>query len=807
MRHPGSPFLIVGLLSLGLGATTVMFSLFDATFLRPLPVGHPEQLVRIVRPGPRVGMYSSFPYAYYQSLHDHAKTLAAVFGETGDLHFRLTEPLPAEQVTVQGVTPEYFEALGVHALYGRVLLPGDANGSPGMPPAVLSYGLWRRRFGGDPGVVNGRTLVLAGQRFAIVGVMPRDFNGLTIDVTPNLRIPLRAYLPLTHQTFDLAWFGLAGRLKPGFNPVRAQAECQVLFQSSMKDFLQGVMKLAPQALARELRVGVELEPLERGLSVIRDRYGSALKLMMASMILVVVIVCTNVGGLMLARAAAHEQETAVRLAMGATRLQMLRHVLAESFALAVFGAAGGLLVAVVAMPLAAHSLPPIRGIDTSMVLPSVDAQLDCRVFVFLAILSLLTMALFAFSPAIAVSRTNLDRLLRHARSSRKWRGRQVLVTCQVALCTLLLVMVSLLVRTLQKLQSTDPGFDRDHIATFTLNLSEQTDRAVFLRTLTDRIRSLPGVVSVAMSSIGVMREHGLASTVAPAGERARKTDFLNASRNNVSLEYFDTMGEHILGGRDFVASDLRGPNSRGPVMTIVNQAFARRFFPDVGPLGKRFGTGLDVANGAYEIIGVVADSKYRSIREPITPTFYTMSTDFDQLVLYVSTRMKPHAIIEPTRKVLTLLDPTLPFLEVHTLAEEVDNSMASERVTAALASTLGAVATLLAGVGIYGLMAYVVTERRREIGIRMALGAQPAQIAELVVGQTLTVTLFGVAAGLLGAIIVAPGIRSLLYGVSPQDPTSLLGAAVFVTITCVVAALYPAVRATRVDPMVALRYE
>jgi ABC-type antimicrobial peptide transport system permease subunit len=267
---------------------------------------------------------------------------------------------------------------------------------------------------------------------------------------------------------------------------------------------------------------------------------------------------------------------------------------------------------------------------------------------------------------------------------------------------------------------------------------------------------------------------------------------------------------HILTGRDFIASDTITPKSTQPEMAVINQTFSQQFFPNTDPVGKQFGFAagmLGVADGRFEIVGVVSDAKYRSLREPIKPMFYTLQADADQFVLYVRTRMRPESIIEPVRKVLASLDPSIPFLEVHTLAEEVDNTTAGDRLTAALSSLFGFIAALLAGAGIYGLLAYVVTERRREIGIRMALGAQPAQIGELIARQTLSMTAVGVTLGLGGALMAGPGIRSLLYGISPQDPRSLIPAVALVSLTTALATIISALRATRVDPMVALRYE
>jgi predicted permease len=788
----------------------VIFSLFDAAFLRTLPVGHPEELVRMVRRFPKIGTHSEFHYAYYQALRDHATTLEAAFGETKYSRFSMTDPEPAEEISVHGVTPEYFQALGARALYGRVLVPTDATETPGMPPAVLSYGFWQRRFRGDPGVVNGRTLLVNGHRFVIVGVTPRDFNGFTVDTSPDVRVPFRALVPLQNWTPDQIVLELAGRLKPGFTRLHAEAECRALWQTTMKDYVQNVEKLSPQAVSSVLSRGMGLDPLDRGVSVIRDQYGDMLKLLMAFVSLLVLLVCANVAGLLLARSAARQQEVAVRLAVGATRLRLAQQVLAESFLLAAPGAAGAFAIALGAMPMAARLLPPIRDISTSLVALSVDTRINWRVFLFLLALTLLTILLSSITPALAVSRTNLDALLRAVRSTSGWRPRQALITFQIALCTFLLAMASLFVRTFQQLQRANPGFDRDHIATFTINLAGKPGGVALLRTFSERVRELPGVVSVAASSIGVLREHGMSTTVAPMGQRLTRADFLNSNLNNVSPGFFATMGMHIVAGRDFIASDLPEPKPTAPEMAVINQAFAQRFFPNTEPVGKRFGgaEGMEgVADGKYEVIGVVSDAKYRSLREPIKPMFYTLEPDADQFVLYVRTRMQPEGIIEPVRKALASLDPTVPFLEVHTLAEEVDNSIAGERLTAGLASLFAALAALLAGAGIYGLLAYVVTERRREIGIRMALGAQPAQIGKLILRQTLTMTAAGVVLGLAGALISGPGIRSLLYGISPQDPRSLAAAMIFVAATSAAATIFPAVRATRVDPMVALRYE
>ena len=664
-KNPGFTMLVTGLLALGIGATTVIFSLFDAVFLRPLPVRRPAELVRMgQRYRPNAPLQSNFPYAYYESLHDRATTFAAIFGETGKyFHFAMSNPEPAEEITVHGVTADFFSALGVRAQYGRVLFPEDANESPGMPPAVLSYAFWQRRFSGNTTVVNKGTLLVNGHRFLIVGVMPREFNGISVDTAPDVRIPRRAFSLLVNFKDDQldSDFELAGRLKPDFSRSQGEAECRVIWQSTMKDYYLNIEKEPPRVASVLLGRSVRLEPLERGVSLLRDRYGDVLKLLMASVALLFLIVCTNVAGLLLERAATRQQEITVRLAVGATRVRLLRQVLAENLLFAVLGSGAGLLVAVGGMPLAKRVLPPIRGYPSTSLLPlSIDVGIDWRVFLFLLVLSLVAMLLFSLSPAFAVSRSNLNSLLRATRASVAVRGRQALIALQIALCTFLLVIASLFVRTFQQLQRVDSGFDRNHIATFTLNLSGYTGKAdVFLRTFTERVRALPGVVSVGASSVGVMRGSGVAMTVAPEGQRIIPADFLNTSVNYVSPGYFETMGMHILDGRDFTASDTPAPKQAAPIMVVVNQAFLERVFPNSQPLGKLFGRegAGELAGGMYEIVGVVSDAKYRSLRAPIVPTFYTPEADPDDFVLNVRTRMRPEAIIAPVRKVLAFLLP------------------------------------------------------------------------------------------------------------------------------------------------------
>jgi predicted permease len=806
-KSPGFTLVAVALLGAGIGANAVIFSALDAVLLRPLPVKHPEELVRIVQRSPQLGTRSSFAYSFYEALRDHSTTLSAVFGEQ-ESWVALNEPRPAEQIRLSLVTPEYFDVLGVSAMSGRTLTRDDAKENPGMIPAVVSYGFWRRRFDADPSAV-GATLTVHGHKFAIVGVMPRDFNGTSLDASPDVRLPLRA-APLLFDApnvprtlLDLSDLSIAGRLKLGVTRSQARAECYSLWRASTEAFYKDHQDL----LASELRRGMDVDALDRGTSILRDKFGSALELLIASVSLLLLMVCANLAGLLLARSTSRTEEIAVRLALGATRKRLVRLMLTESALLAVLGSAGGLLIALVSTPLLVRALPPMRDLYTTRVAISLNIGIDRRVLLFSFVISAMTVLLFGLVPAIGASRTSLDSVLRGARAAGGWRGRRALIVFQIALCTVLLAGAGLLARTFEQLRRVDPGFDAGHLITFTTvpSLTGYTvEQARSLRlALTDKVRQLPGVLSVSVASRGLMRGSGMKSTVTVAGHQPMPGDFLNTSLNSVTPGYFETMGMRIVAGRDLTPADER--IQKPPYSAIVNQAFAHHFFDGVDPIGRRFGNPPET----NEIVGVVSDAKYRSLREPMTPTYYSVWRDQEDqsMQLEVRTRARPQSIIDQVRESLAALDPALPFTEIETMSDEVDASSAGERLTATLASLFGALAALLAAIGIYGLLAYAVAQRRREIGIRMALGARPADIGEMIGIEALAIVGAGIALGIGAAAIVAPLVKSLLYGVAPSDYLSLGSAALFVATIAAAATAIPLLEATRIDPSSALRQE
>jgi putative ABC transport system permease protein len=800
----------VALLVVGIGANALIFSAFDAILWRPLPVRHPEELVRMVQHIPRIGTSSTFHYSFYQALRDRSTTLSAIFGEAA-IDVAMSQPTPAEQVRVHMATPEFFQVLGTPALAGRTLTEDDAKVNSATPSAVLSYDFWRRRFNADPDAV-GRTIVLHARPFVIVGVMPRAFNGTSVDTAPDIRVPLSSFEVLWSepQTFSVeeAALDLGARLKSGVTRAQAQAETLAIWRAAIEPY--SVDNPHGRGVYDQFRTGMELDPLERGVSILRERYAGALSLLIVSVGLLQLMVCANVTGLLLTRIASRRGEIAVRLALGATRGRLAKQMFVESLLLTGLGAIGGALLAFAASPWVARALPPIRDIAARRLTLAADFDPDLRVLLFALAISVSTALLSGVAIAITVWRTKIESMLRGARASGAWRGRQAIVVFQIALCTLLLTCAGLLVRTFEQLHSVNAGFDRDHIVTFTANPSlsgyTASREQALLSALIGRVREIPDVVSVALAQRGVLRGRGIGMTAAPVGQQPSTADFLGTNLNVVSPEYFVTMGMQLVAGRDFTIAD--DPDVK-PGKVLVNQAFVRRFFPNVDPLGQQFGAGLPqrVVGPMFEIIGVVSDAKYRSLREPMMPTVYQLSREFDLFVLHVRTRGGPESIVQPVRQALAALDPALPFAEISTLAEEADASTAGERVTAALASFFGTIAALLSAVGLYGLLAYIVAQRRREIGIRMALGAQIADIGLLIGRTALAMVVGGMALGLGAAAAGTQWIRSLLYGVAPSDPRSLAVAAVFVALVAAVAIAISVMGATQIEPAAALRQE
>ena len=804
-KSPGFFATVIVLFGLGIGLNCAIFSLVDALLLRPLPVARPNELVRLVQVTDRLGARSSFTYHTYRSLTERAKGLAAVFGYH-ETTIALRDSRGARSIACHVVSGTFFSALGVRPLYGRALLPADELRTSDAFPAVLSYAFWRGYYAGDPSVV-GRRLTLQNRVFTAVGVMPAEFHGVELDTTPDVFIPLIAAEGLdadpNFNSYRKLDYALVARLRSGVPPLAAQAEAESIFKAAIEEEFHGAQDSNYWTTGK-----FQLQSIANGVSLMRPKFSSALLLLMGGGVLLLLIVCANIGGLLLARTAARRSEIAIRLAIGATGKQLVRQWLTETLLVSLAGAVLGLAAAWGAMPLIARGLPPLRNLNATLVTLSLDLKPNARLFAFSLLLCILT-ALFAGLPsAIQATHHDLHLALKAVRATQRQPLRWVLISLQVALCTLLLSMAGLLVSTFQHLRALDPGFDRDHVVTFSLDpgllgYTPQQTRSLRLR-LETAARELPGVTAVGDASRGLMRGTGVVTTFKPAGQEAAPGEFLNTSLNRVSPEYFDTMGIRFLTGRNFRANE---PPAK-PQPIIVNEAFAHRLFPQGDALGRTVGQGWNqVAEGTHQVVGIVSNAKYRSLREALLPiAYYSWSPDDGgEFILHVRTHNDPAAIIDPVRRVLHSIDPRLPFDEIHTLAEEVDASLWPERTLAWLSAAFSIAATVLAGLGVFGALAYAIAQMKREIGIRVALGAPPSAVIRLLLAKPAMFAGAGVAAGLAAMLTLAPVLSGLLYGVVATDPAALTVAAATVLGLALLAMLAAARAALVLNPASVLR--
>jgi predicted permease len=803
------------LLAVGISANTLIYSVVDALLLRPPAVSHPENLVRLIEVHPNDFVTWDLSYKLCDALaaKDASVSEAICQGQT-DVAF--SDGTTSERVRVHLVSPNFFSSLGVHAYLGRVLNADDERTA--APNAVLSYAFWQRRFRGDTSIL-GRGITLGGHPFTIVGVSPEAFNGLAIETSPDIRVPAavdRSIVqpidgmkpgadPLSGQIF--------ARLRVGVLIARASAEVDPLLHAVSQDLLEQIFPGAKGTTTEAVRSHLRLESVATGVSTLRAQFSRGLEVLMAGVALLLLMACANVAGLLLARSTVRAQEIGVRLALGASPARIVRQLLTEGLLLALLGGVAGTLFTWACLPLLIRGLPPIR--DRAAVLQPMALHIDInlRVLGFTLVITLLTAVLFAISPALRCARFDVASTLRGGRTTtRRLLPRNLIVISQVAICTLILIGAALLVETLQRMRDMNPGFDRDHVVTFTIDPSlrgykPEQSRALS-KVILEKASTIPGAAAASVAARGLMRGTGVKATLAPAGSRITTNDLLGSSLNNVTPGYFETMGMHLLAGREFNWFDR---DQAKPRKVIVNQMFARRYFPGRSPIGGRFGFAGPggVARADNEIIGVVSDAKYRSLREPIPPTVYNPVVDGfeDGFILHVRTPQRPEAMVAPVREILRSLDPELPFIEVRTLREEVEASLWQERLLATLAIIFGGIAALLASIGLYGALDYAVKSRTREIGVRMALGAQPARIIGLLSREVLLLVACGVTLGLGAYAAAALWIRRVLFEVQPWEPIAVISALLLIGLVAAIAALPATYRAVRIDPASALRLE
>ncbi len=804
-RSPGFFAVTILLIAVGIAATTQIFTLVDVLLLRPLPIRNPQNLVQLFERQANRPADPFFGYRFYQELANRSSTLFEVAGQTETAR-ALERNGFTERVHTVAVTENYFRDLGVTPLLGRVISRNDSH------TIVLSYNYWCHSFGSDPKVL-GQMVRLQGHAYTIVGVTPEAFAGTTVDSSPDLWLPFANLIDLsqTHpSSLDYFVTEIIARLRPGISEAQAQQETAAFWNR----YTQEAALKTPDNYKGLSRGKLEVQSIARGRSPLRDQSKTALVLLLAGTGLLLLVVCANVGGLLVSRATARERDTAVRLALGASKNRIFRQWLVECFLLATAGGCAGVLIAYAGMPLITRLIPPSHGmgIDPAEVRTlTLPISLDFRIVVFSLFACGVTTLLCAAAPAWKFAHSSINSALKSAGSERhNFSFQSVLCGFQVALCMTILICAGLVIRSLSNLRATNAGFDGEHVTIFSIDPHVRGYDSRKTWSLQQRLlsgaRNLPGVENAALANRALMRGIGFGNSVVFPGQRGGT---VNTSFNSVSPDYFAVMGIRFLAGRNFGPTEISEEGKLNKV--VVNEAFVRKFLNGQNALGKKFDTGRRFVKPFYEIVGIVNDTKYRSLREVPPPIYY--ANDFgpysypESFILHVRTTGDPRAIIEPVRRLLRSLDPEVPLYQVATLSQEIDRSLWQERLLVALTSCFGLFALLLSTIGIYGALAYFVTRQQREIGIRMALGANSRHIIRFVVSRVVLVLVMGIPAGFALSVFANVWVRSFIYGVQPFDPAIIIAAISILIVMAAGSVAMPAFRAIRVDPASTLRQE
>src|SRR6266852_2209310 len=784
-------------LALGIGANTAIFQLLDAVRLRNLPVADPARLAAVrVKNGTRGFGFTTgdnetmLSYPMWEQIRLHQQSFSGVFAwaQTGSVS--LGEGAQERRARGLWVSGEIFSVLGVPPLRGRVFTEKDDQPNCGLPGVVISYPLWQSEFGGQDSAIGSR-LMVEGRPTEVIGVTPRGFFGLEVGKTFDFAVPfcsLTTYFPAaeTMTRSDLFWLRVDGRLKPGGTLEQASSQLGAMSPGFIEATLPSGFSSTSLNVYKNFRLAAY--PGGNGISWLRQTYDTSLWLLLGTTGLVLLIACANLANLMLARASTREREMAVRLALGASRWRLIRQLLSEIFS---------------------RSL--VRFLSTETDLIHLNISLDWRVLLFTGTVAILTCAFFALVPAFRSSRAEPGVVLKGgSRGTTAGRERfsfqRLLVVSQIAVSVVLLVGALLFVRSFRNLATLDPGFrEKGILITYAdfrrLDLPPQR-YVPFIHDLLAAVKTVPQVESSATSTQvplnGGSWNLGVHVNGAEGGSKFTW----------VSPEYFETMNIPLLTGRGFNDRDTRA----SPHVAIVNEAFVRRYLTGVNPAGRTIRTNAEGAypETEYEIVGVVKDTKYSDLREPTPPVAFAPADQFPDVgpwaLLFTRFSSAPSATIAGVKEKISRISPATK-MEFHVFQTDIQNGLDRERLMAVLSGFFGALAALLAMIGLYGVISYIVATRKNEIGIRMALGAHRRDVIALVLRQTLTLLGVGVGAGLVLAMAAAKGADSLLFGLRSNDPLTLFGAAGFLTVVALTASYIPAYRASRVDPMVALRYE
>ena len=808
-------------LALGIGATTAIFSMMDQVLMRTLPVKEPARLAFIYHPGPLQGSSSTseqggsaFSYPMFREMQAQQTAFDGLAGSYSVAASAAYNHAAANTRALL-VSGNYFQVLGVGAAMGRVFDEQDDREPGAHPLVVLSHAYWTSRFGADPGMLN-QTMVVNGRGMTIVGVAQKNFSGEMPGSTYDLFVPITMKKEMTPDWDAIKdrkdyWVTLFGRLKPGQTLEQAQTAINVTYQPQLQQDIALLTKTSEDALKKWRAKKIVLKPGDYGRGQFREQGRQPLMLLFAMTFLVLLIACANVANLQLTRALARTRETAVRLALGASRRQLVGQLLLEAGLIAVTGATAGLAIAYWTLRGILAALPP-RTLGPGVMAAAVDG----RMLLFALALAAATSLIFGLYPALHASSAQLTLALRDqngqttaSRSTGLFR--KGLVVLQTAISLLLLISAGLFGKTLLNLTKVDLGIRTDHLLTFglapKLNGYSEERTAQLYRDLRERLAALPGVTSATAARVSAIGGGSSSGNMTVEGFTPKGDGDDESRFNEVAPDYFRTMGIPLVAGREFTDADRAG----APKVAVVNEAFVRKFIAGRPAIGTQTMRGSDTKI-KYDttIVGVVKDAIYSNMRDPMHPVYYSVAAQARQqrnMNFYVRTVADPLQAAGAVRAAVASLDPYLPLVNLRTMQAQIDANVASERLLSLLTGTFAGLATLLASIGLYGVLAFNVARRTREIGIRMALGAGVAQVRGLVVREVLLIVGLGGVIGLGAAWFAGALVQSVLFGTRPADPWIFGGAAAALGLIALLAAYVPARRATGVDPMIALRYE
>jgi predicted permease len=846
LKNPGFALLAVLTLALGIGANTAIFTVLDSVLLRSLPVPQPQQLVVLTNPdahgmsnGSESGDRSLLAYSEYEYLRDHNEVFSSIFAADSTLaQLNVTIPntasgMPESESTsaqdsarIRMVSGDYFPTLGIRPIIGHAFGPEVDRTRNSFPVAMISHAFWRQRFGADPQVL-GRKIQVHQTSFEIIGVAPAGFFGETVGEAPDIWVPLtmqEAIYPgddlltaFPTGTIDQRiWLQVMGRLKPGVNLAQANANLNVVFPGYVSAAAQRY-KLSPDESKEYSDQKINAQPGARGASTLNNGFGEPLKLLMALVALVLLIACANLANLLLARGAARQREFAVRLSIGAGRGRLIRQLLTESFLLAMLGAALGVVLAQWADSLLLRMVSP-RGNSLGQEAIQLSLRPDARVLAFTFAVATLTALLFGLIPALRATRLDLSPMLKSGSSgatveghSRRFPVGKILVVTQVSISLVLLVAAGLFAHSLERLSEVRLGYNTERLLLFRVRpvAAGYKDAAIprLFQDLLDKFRDTPGVSAASLSVNGLFTHAESGDPISVEGYPPKPGELLHSKMDQVGPEYFSVMGIPIISGREITEQD----SGNGPRAAVINQSFAKHFFPNTNPIGKRVTDTYPGNPASAEIVGVVADAKYNSLREDVQPRLYTPLFNAmwpeQSVVFEVRTASDPATVSAALRAVVHDTNSAIPEIEIHTMSGLVDDSLQTDHFVAQLSTAFGLLAIILASVGLYGIMAFTVARRTRDIGIRMALGAGRSKIVRQVLSETLVLMLIGIAVGVPVALAGTRLIKSMLFGLGAVDPVAIIAACSILAVIAGLAGYIPARRASQVDPMVALRYE